>query len=85
MIYAFMDGGGLAVHQTIEEVRREHEAIDVENEDVVFFDEDGRRLLPHFTRPNRKTHLFGKLSWVKHGEFELRPAVIHPATRCCRA
>ena len=49
--------------------RRAWEPIDVENQVVVFYSEDGIWLEPYFTKPNRY-RLFGLI--LDQGKFELR-------------
>ena len=38
-----------------------------------FFDENGRRLKPHFTVPNRSGKYLGIIRWVESGVYELVP------------
>jgi hypothetical protein len=73
MIFAFLDDLGLMVHDSLEDVVREHEAIDVEDGNVRFFDAEGRSLEAVFTQPNRYTKLLGSIESVEQGVFSLQP------------
>jgi hypothetical protein len=72
MIFAFVEDGSLEIKRDLSEVRRDFEAVDVENLVVEFYDEDGRPLQPVFTRPNRRRKVLGFLVSLEQGEFELR-------------
>ena len=74
MIFAYLDDRGLMVHDSLEDVQREHEAIDVEDGNVRFFDAEGRSLQVFFTEPNRYTKLLGLIELVEQGVFSLRPS-----------
>lgn len=71
MIFVFIDDGTLEVIASPEEARQRYEGIDVEGGALEFFDEDGTRLEPRFTRPNRSGRFLGILGWVESGLFEL--------------
>jgi hypothetical protein len=73
MIFAFLDDRGLMVHDSLEDVLRDHEAIDVENGDVRFFDSEGHSLRAVFTEPNKYTKLLGSIEMVAQGVFTLQP------------
>jgi hypothetical protein len=73
MIFAFVEDGTLEIKRDLSEVRRDFEAIDVENLVVEFYDDEGQPLEPVFTRPNRRRKLLGFLVSLEQGEFELRP------------
>ena len=74
MIFAFIEDGSLAIKRDLSEVRRDFEAIDVENLVVEFYDEKGLPLEPVFTKPNRRRKILGFLVSLEQGEFELRPS-----------
>jgi len=69
MIIAILDDGGVMVHETLADVQRGHEGIDVENGAVLFYDAHGQRLEPRFTQPNVRSSLV-----VASGRFELQAA-----------
>jgi hypothetical protein len=73
MIFAFIEDGSLEIKRDLSEVRRDFEAVDVENLVVEFYDDRGRPLQPVFTRPNRRRKFLGFLVSLEQGEFELRP------------
>ena len=70
VIFAVLDDGGLLVHDSLAEVQRQHEGIDVEHGDVRFFDAEGRPLKPVFTELNRMGHLLG-FEMIESGEYTL--------------
>jgi hypothetical protein len=72
MIFAFVEDGSLEIKRDLSEVRRDFEAVDVENLVVEFYDERGRPLEPVFIRPNRRRTVLGFLVSLESGEFELR-------------
>jgi hypothetical protein len=72
MIFAFVEDGSLEIKRDLAEVRRDFEAVDVENLVVEFYDEQGRPLEPVFTKPNRRRKILGFLVSLEQGEFELR-------------
>jgi hypothetical protein len=67
MILAYGEDGMFTIHADLAEVRRQWEAIDVENNVVVFYDEDGTWLQPVFTTPNRR----GWFGGITQGEYTL--------------
>jgi len=72
MIIVFADDQTVAVLPDITSVRRECEAVDVEDGVYSFFDELGRSLVPRFTAPvKRASLLFGAIKSVEGGSFEL--------------
>src|SRR5262245_29976417 len=72
MIIVFEDDQTVTVVPDIASVRRECEAVDVEDGVCRFFDELGRRLIPRFIAPvERKSLLFGAIKSVGSGNFEL--------------
>ena len=73
MIFAFVEDGSLQIKRDLREVRRDFEAVDVENLVVTFYDDKGCPLAPVFTRPNRRRKLLGFLVSLEQGEFELEP------------
>jgi hypothetical protein len=73
MIFAFVEDGSLHIKRDLNEVRRDFEAVDVENLVVTFYDDTGQPLAPVFTRPNRRRKLLGFLVSLEQGEFELQP------------
>ncbi len=75
MIFIFADDQTLQVVNSLEEVRRNCEGIDVENGVFRFFDENGSHLEPWFTKPNKKGGDLGIFSWVESGEYELIPSL----------
>jgi hypothetical protein len=70
VIFAVTDDGGLCVHDSLADVQRQHEGIDVEHGDVRFFDADGRPLKPVFTEPNRMGHVLG-FEIIESGDYTL--------------
>jgi hypothetical protein len=73
MIFAFVEDGSLEIKRDLFEVRRDFEAIDVENLVVEFYDNRGHPLEPVFTRPNRRRSFLGFFVSLEPGEFDLRP------------
>jgi hypothetical protein len=73
MIFAFLEDGSLEIKRDLSEVRRDFEAVDVENLVVEFYDDQGGALEPVFTTPNRRHKFLGFLLSLEQGEFELRP------------
>ena len=71
MIFAFIEGGTLEIVADLDEARRNYEGVDVENEEVRFFDEHGRYLEPHFIKPNRYGKILWLFNWCESGEYEL--------------
>jgi hypothetical protein len=72
MIIVFADDQTVAVLPDITSVRRECEAVDVEDGVYSFFDELGQRLVPRFSAPvDRASLLFGAIKSVGGGSFEL--------------
>jgi hypothetical protein len=71
MIFIFADDRTLQVVNSLKEVRRDCEGIDVENSVYRFFYENGSHLEPRFTKPNKKGRYLGILSWAESGEYEL--------------
>jgi hypothetical protein len=73
MIFAFVEDGSLEIKRDLSEVRRDFEAVDVEDLVVEFYDDKGHPLEPVFTRPNRRRSFLGFFVSLEQGEFELRP------------
>jgi hypothetical protein len=73
MIFAFVEDGSLEIKRDLSEVRRDFDAVDVENLVVEFYDDTGRPLEPVFTRPNRRRRFLLFFLSLEQGEFELRP------------
>jgi hypothetical protein len=72
MIIVFADDQTVAVLPDITAVRRECEAVDVEDGVYRFFDELGRRLIPRFIAPvERKSILLGAITSIGGGCFHL--------------
>jgi hypothetical protein len=71
VIFVFLDDGTLDVIADLEEARRDYEGIDVEGGVYRFYDEDGTRLEPRFTVPNKVRSFLGIVSSVESGKFEL--------------
>ena len=67
MILASREDGRFTIHADLAAVRREWEAIDVENAVAIFYDEDGTWLKPEFTTPNRR----GIFGGITQGEYIL--------------
>ena len=68
MIFAFGEDGMITVHESEADAQRQWEGLDVESHAVVFYDERGSWLKPHFTRPNEQS-TFGIM--VTSGEYRL--------------
>ena len=79
MIFVFAEDATLHVAVDIAEVHRMCEPIDVESSVFLFYDRDGRPLIPRFTKPNRQTRVFGLLSAIEPGEYTLE--IADPATQ----
>ena len=73
MIFAFVEDGSLEIKRDLFEVRRDFEAVDVENLVVEFYDQKGTPLKAVFTKPNRRQKVLGVILALEQGEFELRP------------
>src|SRR6516225_11709166 len=71
MIIAFADDRTVTVFPDIVSVRRDCEAIDVEEGVYQFFDEYGRRLKPRIINPVRRTSLFFGVKLIGSGVFDL--------------
>ena len=72
MIIVFVDDQTVIALPDLASVRRECEAVDVENGVFTFFDELGRRMVPIFIKPVSRTSLFfGAFKLVGGGNFEL--------------
>ncbi|UUY07364.1 hypothetical protein LRS11_16245 [Pseudomonas sp. J452] len=71
MIFAFEEDGTLEIYATAEDAIREYEGVDVEAGVVHFYDESGTYLEPRFSSPNLKRKLFGLVSLVQSGTYEL--------------
>ena len=71
MIFIFAEDNTLIVAGNLSEARRECEGIDVEDGVYNFFDDQGRPLRPTFSTPNTKSKLFGPISVVQSGVFDL--------------
>jgi hypothetical protein len=72
MIFVFADDQTLNILDSIDEVRRDCEGVDVEEGIFSFFDESGSLLLPYFIESNKKGKLFGLFGWVSSGVFDLK-------------
>ena len=81
MLYAFLEDSTLEIVEDVVEARRRYEGIDVESDVVRFFDENGRRLKPNFTVPNRSGKYLGIIRWVESGVYDLCRIPIRPPTR----
>lgn len=68
MIFAFGEDGMITVHESEADAQRQWEGLDVESQAVVFYDERGIWLKPHFTKPNAESTL-GIM--VTSGEYRL--------------
>lgn len=73
MIFALGEDGTLDVFADLLAVQRSCEGIDVESEVWSFFDDRGRPLRAVFSHPNRVTTLFGVITSVASGVFQLVP------------
>jgi len=73
MYFVFVEDVSLEIVETIEEVKKYYEGKDVESGVYEFFDKNGKRLKPKFTRPNKVKKYLGIFSIVESGEFELIP------------
>jgi hypothetical protein len=71
MIIVFADDQTVSVFPDLGSVQGECEAIDVEEGAFHFFDELGRRLVPRFTSPVRRSRSIFGISSVGGGNFEL--------------
>ena len=71
MIIVFADDQTVSVFPNLASVQGECEAIDVEEGAFTFFDELGRRLVPRFTAPVRRSPLLFGIGLVGGGNFEL--------------
>ncbi len=71
MIFAFVEDGSVEVVAGPGEAARGYEGIDVESDVYEFFDEDGCRLEPRFSKPNRGGRFLRLFRWAESGEFEL--------------
>ena len=75
MIFVFLTDGTLDVIENLSIARREYEGIDVENNEYIFFNEDGKFLKPIFIEPNiTNKYLFGLFCTLQSGIFELTEA-----------
>jgi hypothetical protein len=71
MIIVFAEDQTVSVFPDMASVQGECEAIDVEAGAFSFFDELGRRLVPHFIAPVRRSPLLFGIGLVGGGHFEL--------------
>lgn len=71
MIIVFAEDQTVSVFPDLASVQGECEAIDVEEGAFRFFDELGRRLVPRFTAPVRRSRLLFGIGLVGGGNFEL--------------
>lgn len=71
MIIAFAEDQTVSIFPDMSSVQQECEAIDVEEGAYLFFDELGRRLIPRFTAPVRRSRLLFGIELVGGGDFEL--------------
>ena len=58
MILVFQDDGTMRAIDSVSEANREYEAIDVENQEYTFLDDQGRVLKPVLREPAKKRWLF---------------------------
>ncbi len=73
MIFVFVEDGTLEIVADVAEARRNYEGVDVENEVVRFFNEQGQFMEPNFIKPNRYGKILWLLNWCESGEYELIP------------
>ncbi len=72
MIFVFLGDGTLDVIENLNVARTNYEGIDVENNEYVFFNQNGAYLKPIFTEPNKiNRYLFGVFCTIQSGVFEL--------------
>lgn len=75
--FALCEDGTLDVFESLQQIRRQCEGIDVESGVWDFFDHAGKPLTPLFHTPNRiKKHLFGLITSIASSQhFDLVPAI----------
>ena len=71
MIIVLAEDQTVSVLPDISSVRRECETVDVEDGVYRFFDQAGRRLIPRFTSPVKRSNLIFGIGLVGGGNFEL--------------
>jgi hypothetical protein len=71
MIIVFADDQTVNVLSDIDAVRRECEAVDVDEGVYRFFDEFGRQLIPRWVIPVKRRSIFRSMKSVGTGRFEL--------------
>lgn len=73
--FALCEDGTLDIFESIHEIRKQCEGIDVESGVWDFFDHTGKPLTPLFHTPNRiKKHLFGLITSITSSQnFDLVP------------
>jgi len=71
MIIVFADDQTVSIYPDLASVQGECEAIDVEEGAFHFFDELGRRLVPRFTAPVKRSRSFFGIRSIGGGNFEL--------------
>ncbi|MBL7662722.1 hypothetical protein JNK13_08220 [bacterium] len=71
-IFVFLDDGTLDVVSPRGDLMGAYEGIDVGNGEYTFFDDQLRKMVANFTKPNREGKLLGFISWVQSGEYELK-------------
>jgi len=71
MIIVFNEDKTVFVCPDISSVRTECETVDVEDGVYRFFDEEGRRLIPNFTSPVKRSKVIFGIQAVEGGSFEL--------------
>ena len=74
-IFIFLDDSSLDVIDPTSNRAGKYEGIDVANNEYTFFDNKLRKLLPRFTKPNQTATIFGLLTFIVSGEYELDPQV----------
>ena len=70
-IFVFLDDFSVDVVSPKENLVGGYEGTDVANGVYAFFDEQLRKMVPRFAKPNREGKFFGLLHWVVSGEYEL--------------
>ncbi len=73
LVFAFDEDGVLYVYGSYATAALKYEGVDVESGVVSFYDRRGTYLRPVFSVPNRGGKLFGLVSWVRSGKYELAP------------
>ena len=71
MIFAFLDDMSVSVLFDEKEAIRQYESIDIENGDVVLYNDDGVHLEQRFIVPSRRRKFWGIIPYVTSGIYEL--------------